>query len=190
MQQSKIGVDKYLMVNKILAVCLDCGDTLIDEATEVKVGNDISLRADLIPGADELVRQLKHLGYRLALVADGPVNTFVNNLGPYGLYELFDVHVISETLGFAKPHPQMFQCAVDALGVTPEAYGKVVMLGNNLERDIAGANAFGLVSVWIDWAPRRSKTPAHAGEQPQFTVKTPLELLEVLEHLEQKLAAT
>jgi HAD superfamily hydrolase (TIGR01549 family) len=176
------------MANKVLAVCLDCGDTLVDEATEVKTDNDLSLRADLIPGADELIRRLKQRGYRLALVADGPVGTFVNNLGPYGLYDLFDVHAISGALGVAKPHPRIFQYAVDALGITREDYGKVVMLGNNLERDIAGANAFGLISVWIDWAPRRPKTPAHAGEKPQYTVKNPLELLDILEHLERKLA--
>ena len=38
------------MAHKILAVCLDCGDTLIDEGTEVKTEGDVSLRADLIPG--------------------------------------------------------------------------------------------------------------------------------------------
>jgi HAD superfamily hydrolase (TIGR01549 family) len=176
------------MPNNIVAVCLDCGDTLIDEATEVKAENDISLRADLIPGADELVRQLKRRGYRLALVADGPCGTFENNLGPYGLYDLFDAHAISEVLGVTKPHPQMFQCAVDALGIARADYGRVVMMGNNLERDIAGANAFGMISVWIDWAPRRSKVPAHAREQPQYTVKNPLELLDVLDQLERALA--
>lgn len=42
------------MAKHFLATCLDCGDTLIDEATEVKSVGDISLRADLIPGAGGL----------------------------------------------------------------------------------------------------------------------------------------
>ena len=58
------------------------------------------------------------------------------------------------------------------------------MVGNNLERDIAGANALGLISVWLDWAPRRSKTPADALEVPDYTIKSPLELLGVLDRLE------
>ncbi|HRJ41145.1 MAG: hypothetical protein KJZ86_13605 [Caldilineaceae bacterium] len=74
----------------IRAICLDCGDTLIDEASEVKTAGDVSLAADLIPGVAESVRALKKLGYPLALVADGPSATFSNNLGPYRLYELFD----------------------------------------------------------------------------------------------------
>ncbi len=175
------------MINRILAVCLDSGDTLIDEATEIKEG-EVSLRAELIPGAGELVRQLKQRGYRLALVADGPVGTFVNCLGSYGLYDLFDCHAISENLGVQKPHLKMFRYAMDYLGITPADYGKVVMLGNHLERDVCGANACGMISVWLDWAPRRPKVPAHAGEKPQFTIKQPLELLDVLDQLEKRLA--
>ncbi len=44
--------------HKIRAICIDCGDTLVDEATEVKDGA-VSLRADLIPGAKELIHELK-----------------------------------------------------------------------------------------------------------------------------------
>jgi hypothetical protein len=45
----------------------------------------------------------------------------------------------------------------------------------------------GLISVWLDWSPRRPKIPADASEVPQFTIKTPLELLEVIEMLEKML---
>ncbi len=173
------------MRNKILAVCLDCGDTLIDEATEVKA-DEVTLRADLIPGADELVRQLKQRGYPLALIADGPVSTFVNCLGYYGLYDLFDCHAISQNLGVQKPHLKMFHYAMDCLGIAPADYGRVVMLGNNLERDVCGANTCGMISVWLDWSPRRSKIPARDVEQPQFTIKRPLELLDVLDQLEKR----
>ncbi len=176
------------MPNKILGVCLDCGDTLIDEATEIKEDNhEVTVRADLIPGAGELVQQLKQRGYHLALVADGPVATFANCLGHYGLYDQFDCHAISENLGVQKPHPTMFQYALDCLGIAPADYGKVVMLGNNLARDVCGANTCGMISVWLDWSPRRPKVPAHAGEQPQFTIKRPLELLDVLNRLEKRL---
>ena len=177
------------MSNRILAVCLDCGDTLIDEATEFRQNRDdeVALRAELIPGAAELVKQLKQRGYRLALIADGPVGTFANCLGNHGLYDLFDCHTISENLGVEKPHPSMFQHALDNLGIASQDYGKVVMVGNYLERDIYGANSFGMISVWLDWSPRRPKVPAHPGEQPRFTIKMPLELLNVLDQLEQEM---
>ncbi|MDI9548829.1 MAG: HAD family hydrolase [Chloroflexota bacterium] len=168
----------------IRAVFLDCGDTLVDEGTEVKTEAGVSLRADLIPGADELLHALKARGYPLALVADGPAATFPNNLEPYGLYGLFDAYAISEEVGCEKPDAAMFLTALSALDIPDSQAGRVVMVGNNLERDIAGANALGLISVWLDWAPRRSKTPADALEVPDYTIKSPLELLGVLDRLE------
>src|SRR4051812_9611059 len=176
------------MKNNILAICLDCGDTLVDEATEVKTPDGVSQRAELIPGADEVMHALKQRGYPLALVADGPAATFPNNLHPYGLYDLFDVFGISEHVGVDKPHPDIFHHALKQLSIEPANYGRVLMVGNNLERDIKGANQLGIISVWLDWAPRRSKIPADASEVPQHTIKLPLDLLPIIDQLEQLLA--
>lgn len=172
--------------HNICAVCLDCGDTLIDEATEVKTDGDVSLRADLIPGADTLVNALKQRGYPLALVADGPIATFQNNLRPYGLYDLFDAFAISETVGVSKPDAAIFHHALQALNITPQAYGRVVMVGNHLGRDIKGANQLGIISVWLDWSPRRAKIPADASEEPDYIIKEPMELLALLDQLEER----
>ncbi len=169
--------------HKIRAICIDCGDTLVDEATEVKDGA-VSLRADLIPGAKELINALKQRGYPLALVADGPAATFLNNLNPYGLYDLFDAYAISELVTVSKPDARMFVHALDQLGVDPTEYGRVIMLGNHLERDVKGANQLGMISVWLNWSPRRSKIPADDLEVPRYTIRLPLELLDVLDQLE------
>ena len=175
------------MPRKILAVCLDCGDTLIDEATEVKNEQEVSLKADLIPGADQLMRELKGRGYPLALVGDGPLGTFVNNLGPHGVYDLFDVYAISGELGVEKPDARIFRHALDQLSIDPRDYGRVLMLGNHLGRDVRGANELGLISVWLNWSPRRSKIPAHEQENPLYTIKMPLDLLTVIDELEASL---
>jgi HAD superfamily hydrolase (TIGR01549 family) len=170
---------------KILAVLLDCGDTLVDEATQVWGESQIALKADLIPGAGEMVREIKRRGYKLGLVADGPSGTFRNLLTQHGLYGLFDVHSISEEVGAEKPEPVMFLTALQALGIQPEDYGRVVMVGNHLARDIRGANTLGLISVWLDWAPRRPKVPADEAEKPRYTIHFPLELIRLIERLEQ-----
>jgi putative hydrolase of the HAD superfamily len=80
--------------------------------------------------------------------------------------------------------PRMFIHAMQELGIEPEDYGRVVMVGNNLERDIKGANKLGMVSVWLDWAPRRSKVPADTLEKPDYTIKLPLDLIGIIEKLE------
>ncbi len=169
-----------------LAICLDSGDTLVDEGTEIKDEQAVVQRAELIPGAAELVKRLKELDYPLALVADGPVGSFQNLLAQHDLRHYFDAFAISEEVGVVKPDARMFHHALAQLGIAPADYGRVIMVGNNLERDIKGANALGIVSVWLDWAPRRSKIPADASEQPQYTIKLPLDLLPLLQRLEQE----
>jgi HAD superfamily hydrolase (TIGR01549 family) len=168
----------------ILAICLDFGDTLCDEATEVKDETNTTLRAELIPGAAELLHELRARGYRLALVADGRPGTYTNVLGQHGLLHLFENQTISDIVGVEKPDRRMFVSALDQMGIAAEDYGRVLMVGNNLERDVKGANVAGLISVWLDWAPRRPKVPADASEVPQFTIKQPMDLLGVLDALE------
>ncbi len=172
------------MPHHILAICLDSGDTLVDEGTEIKDETGTTLEAELIPGAADLVQTLKQRGHKIALVADGPAGTFRNVFTQHNLYHLFDAFAISGEVGVSKPDERMFITALDQLGIRREDYGKVVMVGNNLERDIKGANNLGIITIWLDWAPRRSKVPADDAEVTQYTIKTPLELLSVIESLE------
>ena len=177
------------VTTRIAAVCFDSGDTLVDEATEVRDARGVVVRADLIGGAADTVRAVKALGYPVALVADGFAESFANVLGHAGIWPLFDAVAVSETLGVEKPHPRMFQYALEQLGIDRQDYGHVVMVGNNLGRDVAGANALGLVSVWLDWAPRRSKVPRTALEVPRHVAHTPLEVLDVLAEIEVELSS-
>jgi putative hydrolase of the HAD superfamily len=175
------------MKRKLLAVLLDCGDTLIDEGTEVKDEMGATLSADLIPGAAEALQTLHARGYRMALVADGPENTFRREFDQHNLEHYFECLAISELLGCEKPDRRMFEYALNQLGIAPADYGQVVMVGNNLSRDIKGANQLGIISIWIDWSPRRSKIPADASEQPRVTIKTPAELPAALAAIEETL---
>ncbi len=172
------------MANRILAVCLDFGDTLADEASEVKDDTLTTLRAELIPGAGELLHELKRRNYKLALVADGRPGTYTNVLRQHAVHELFDVFAISEEVGVEKPDPRMFKAALDALDIESKDYDRTVMVGNRLDRDVRGANDLGMVSVRIDWSGRYIDEPADDSEIPDFTIHMPLELMDVLETLE------
>ena len=174
------------MSHYILAICFDFGDTLVDEGSEVKDDTLTTLSGDLIPGADHVLRELKRRGYPLALVTDGKTQSYHNVLAHRGLYDLFDAFAISEQLGVEKPHPRMFIHALEQLGIAREDYGRTVMVGNYLPCDVKGANEVGMISVWLDWAPRRSKVPADPSEVPQYTIKMPLDLLPLIEALERE----
>jgi phosphoglycolate phosphatase-like HAD superfamily hydrolase len=167
------------------AIFLDCGDTLVDERTEVKEsGSEIVLSGALIPGAGEMVHALKAAGYRLVLVADGPRQSFVNLLGQHGLWDLFDAHVISEDVGALKPDARMFDTALAAVGLTRADTWRCVMVGNNLSRDIKGANALGITSVFMAWSSLRTHTPADRDEHPDYKIVFPAQLPTLLEQLE------
>ncbi len=178
------------MNDRIAALFFDLGDTIMDEGTEEKDATGTTLRAALIPGMADALRRFKAAGYRLALVADSRPETPTNVLRQHGLLDLFEALAISEVIGPAlgtsaveKPDPRIFRVALDALRIPERDYGRVVMVGNNLERDIVGANRLGLISVFFHWTERRRTTPLTAEETPRYTVTSAQELATLIERL-------
>jgi HAD superfamily hydrolase (TIGR01549 family) len=172
------------MSHQLVALLFDLGDTIMIEETEVKDAEGTTQRADLIPGMAEALRRLKAQGHRLALVADTRPGTAVNVLRQHGLYDLFDALAISESLGAEKPDPRMFEAALEALGISKRDYHRVVMVGNHLEKDIAGANRLGLLSVFLHWNERRRTRALNEDERPRYTVTSAQELMTLLAHLD------
>ena len=127
------------MTNKKLIIFTDSGDTIIDEATQVRDERGIVLKADFIPGAGEVLKQLHDEGFTVALVADGEWESFQNVYRENGLGYCFDAWIVSEVVGKQKPEPIMFETAMEALKLTDEDRSRIVMIGNNLRKDIAGA---------------------------------------------------
>lgn len=172
---------------RLAALLFDLGDTIMVEETEVKDAEETTLRAELVPGMAEALRDFKAAGHRLALVADSRPLTPENVLRQHGLYELFDALAISEVIGVSKPDPGIFRAALDALGIPEAEYGRVAMVGNNLERDVAGANRLGLISIFYRLNDRRRTQPIAADEVPCYTVSSAAELRELIAWLDEVL---
>ena len=176
-------------MNKKLVIFTDSGDTIIDEATQVYDDRHIVQEASFIPGADRVLRQLHEEGYTIALVADGEWESFQNVYRRSGLDDCFDAWVVSEVVGQQKPAAVMFETAYEKLGLTDADKSRIVMIGNNLKKDVAGANRQGLISVWLDWSPRYFHTVEEPDWQPDYTVHTPDELLALIHRLEAEMEA-
>ena len=172
------------MARRILAVLLDFGDTLADQATEQRDDAGFMYGVELMPGARDLLVALRERGYRIGMIADGRADESAVLRARHALDALFDAVAISDEVGAAKPDRRLFEAALQRLGIAPEQAGRVVMLGNRLERDVRGANELGIVSVWIDWSPRYRKVAQRPGELPDHVIGEPLELLDVLDRLE------
>lgn len=176
-------------MKKNLIIFTDSGDTIIDESTQVYDDRETVLRADFIPGAGEVLKQLKDEGYRIALVADGTWESFQNVYRENGLGYCFEEWIVSEVVGEQKPARSMFDTAMEKMGLTDADKPFIVMIGNNLKKDVAGANRYGITSVWMDWSPRYFHTVEEPNWQPDYTVKTPEELKALIEELEKKCCA-
>lgn len=173
-------------MNKNLIIFTDSGDTIIDESTQVYDERGIVTKAAFIPGAGEMLRELKEEGYRIALVADGEWESFQNVYRQNGLGYCFEEWIVSEVVGEQKPARSMFDTAMEKMKLTDSDKPFIVMIGNNLKKDVAGANRYGITSVWLDWSPRYFHSVEQADWQPDYTVRTPEELKGLIGELEEK----
>ncbi|MCR5753657.1 MAG: HAD family hydrolase [Acetatifactor sp.] len=175
-------------MKKKLIIFTDIGDTIVDEGTEIrKVRNGVVYHADCVPEAKETLLELYKRGYTIAMVADGLVESFRNTMGENGLDHVFSAWSISEPIGVEKPNPLMFEKAMEKLGLTDEDKERIIMVGNNLSRDVLGANRFGIRSVHFCWSPRYKAQASIPEEEPTYRIYHASELLELAERLEKEL---
>ncbi|NLK74021.1 MAG: HAD family hydrolase [Clostridiales bacterium] len=170
-------------MEKKLIIFIDSGDTIIDEGTEIRDENGIVIHAELIEGAGETLKALYDAGYTIALVADGEVQSFTNVYEQNGLGYCFKTRTISEAVGMQKPARIMFEDAMEKNNLKDEDKKRIVMVGNNVKKDIAGANQFGITSILLDWSPRYDMNPASPEQIPDYIIHKPAELLPLIEKL-------
>ena len=135
-------------------IAFDLGDTIMIEETEEKDADGVTLRADLIPGLEGLLRRLANEGVLLGLIADTMIGTYKNVLKQHGLYDLFQVFSISDELGVRKPHPRMFNYAKEQAERKGFSGKDMLMVGNNYDRDIVGGKLAGYSTCWFYWNDR------------------------------------
>ena len=113
------------------------------------------------PEAVEMIAWALEQGAQLAIATNPlfPLSAIHHRMRWAGLPpEEIPFSVVStyETFHFAKPNPAYFAEVLGRMG-WPE--GPVVMVGDDIERDLPGSNALGLPTYWID----TSDTEAPAG---------------------------
>lgn len=97
------------------------------------------------PGILPLLVDLNRRGLRLGIVTDAPRLKGWQRLTQLGLAEFFEVVVTHDDTGNKKPDPAPFTAALGALGLRPS---EVAFVGDWPEKDIAGAKAVGLRTVF------------------------------------------
>ena len=89
--------------------------------------------------------RLRAAGIRLAVVSNW-VWDGARLLGELGLAGDFVTIVISDRVGYGKPHPAIFRAALDAAGVPAE---RAVHVGDSYAKDVLGAAGIGMAAMLL-----------------------------------------
>lgn len=111
----------------------------------------------LYPDSLPCLEELKHLNVPMGIITQNldTIDEFkdhalrINSIGHY-----FSVVVTSESSGFDKPDPRLFQVAARLTASEPTS---IIHVGDNYELDVLGAQGAGMQAVLIDRSGGREK---------------------------------
>jgi putative hydrolase of the HAD superfamily len=118
-------------------------------------------RTLLFPDTIEVLEYLRDKGYVLHLITNGFEKTQHSKLNSSGLRAFFTEIITSEGSNSLKPQREIFEYALEKAGATVE---ESLMIGDNLEVDIAGAMAVGMDQVHCNY------TGAEQTLKPTYTI--------------------
>jgi putative hydrolase of the HAD superfamily len=133
-------------VREGLAGCgIDPGAALLEELTDIMFGAELDMpviEPDTLATLDALHSRGLALGCVTNTITTEP--GIRDALARLGLLRYFRSVVVSSAAGYHKPHPSLFQRAVEELGVAPQA---AVFVGDRLRDDVSGARSVGMRAV-------------------------------------------
>ena len=126
-----------------------------------------------------LLEALRARGLKLGLVSNtaSPHRLIQPVLEQQGLIERLDAIVLSSEVGKRKPHPAIFERALDELGVQAE---EAIFVGDRVEADVFGASRVGMTTVQAFWF-RADEAPIEA--EPDYEAFTQMDVLNVVDRL-------
>lgn len=98
-----------------------------------------------IDGAREFLSSLRET-YTVGLLTNGPRVAQRSKLKTLEWTDAFDVALVTGELEAGKPDAIAFEALLDALGTAPD---ETVYVGDDVDADIGGANAAGLVPIQV-----------------------------------------
>ncbi len=106
------------------------------------------LSLDAYPEVAAVLKRLRDGGLATAILSNGEPKMLQAGVRSAGIEDLLDAVLSVEAVGIYKPHPRVYQLAVDRLGVRPE---EIAFQSSNAW-DVHGAANCGLRPVWVNRA--------------------------------------
>jgi putative hydrolase of the HAD superfamily len=132
------------------------------------------------PGMKESLAELRAFGLRLACVSNAFMGAGVLHqiMLERGLGQFLDLTISSCELGYRKPHPFIYQAALDKLDI---AATEAVFVGDRIDADVEGPAALGMRTVLTH--QYRQEDPSGARVSPDHVIKHLTELVPYLRGL-------
>jgi 2-haloacid dehalogenase len=127
------------------------------------------LELDAFPEVPEMLQRLKRAGLKTAILSNGSPAMLRAAVEKARLAPLLDAVLSVEEVGVYKPHPRVYQLAVDRLGVAGEA----ISFQSSNAWDAYAASAFGMRVVWCNrYGQREERLPG----KPDHIIRSLAEL--------------
>ena len=136
-----------------------------------------TLEEDTLP----TLQKLEEDGYRMGLISNAGDDQDVQQLARrFGIARYFDFILTSAACSYRKPHRRIFELALSNWYFLP---AEAVMVGDNLDADVRGAQNVGLFAIWLS---RRAGEPTQEQRtiQPDASLSSLSELPSFLDRLQ------
>ncbi len=107
---------------------------------------DCYLELDAYPDVKDALERLKGAGLKCAILSNGSPDMLDSAARGAGLADLLDALLSVEDVGIYKPHPSVYQLAVDRLGVAADH----IAFQSSNAFDACGAASFGFRVAWVN----------------------------------------
>jgi 2-haloacid dehalogenase len=135
---------------------------------------DLYATLDAFPEAAAVLSRLKAAGLRTAILSNGTPALLRSAVEHAGIAHLLDAVLSVEEVGVYKPHPRVYQLAVDRLGVAREQ----ISFQSSNAWDAWAASAFGMRVVWCNrYAQRAERLPGNPDHEISSLAELPALLL-------------
>ena len=135
------------------------------------------LTLDVFPEVRATLQQLKTAGVATAILSNGSPRMLSAAVEGAQISHLLDAVISVEEVGVFKPHPTVYQRAVERLGVAPD---RIAFQSSNAW-DAWAASAFGMRVVWCNrYGQRRERLPGSPDAEIRTLAELPLLVLPLI----------
>jgi putative hydrolase of the HAD superfamily len=166
--QEKLKVERFKRLSDSLNIVFDVAE--FAKSYIKHLSNASFLYDDSI----DLVESL-HKNYRLTIITNGLKDVQDKRVRKSIIGKYFEDIVISEEIEVSKPHPKIFEHALNNIKHTDKS--KVLIVGDSLTSDIQGGINFGIDTCWFN----PSKAVNMTGIKPTYEISDLMELKSILE---------